>query len=451
MTPAKKKEKPLKVFVLDTNVLLHNAESIESFPDNTVVIPMAVIEELDTFKTHNDELGRNSRHVIRRLDELRTRGNLGKGVPLPCGGTLRIMTAELASANGALEKNIPDNRILRVAYALLEEGQKVIFVSKDINARLKADALGLRAVDFEKEKVNFDELYSGYSETDVPKATINAFFKERVYRHSKIGSFPNEFVLMRERTNRAKKKTALARVVEPGVLKHLDSGLDKVWNIQARNKEQRMAMELLMDPDVQVVTLVGKAGTGKTLLALAAALQSTIKNRHYDRILVSRPIIPMGKDIGFLPGAKEEKLVHWMQPIFDNLTYLMREGPTTPRKGKAKTTPRDRIEQLLKSSTIELEALTYIRGRSIPEQYVIIDEAQNLTPHEIKTIVSRAGEKTKMVLTGDPYQIDNPYLDAASNGLTYATERLKTHTIHGHMTLHTSERSRLAAVAAEFL
>jgi PhoH-like ATPase len=442
-----------KTFVLDTNVLLHNAESIEAFDDNHVVIPMAVIEELDKFKSHNDELGRNARHVIRRLDALRAKGNLRDGVPMPNGGSLRIGSASTPSADGMLSDNIPDNLILRLAYELLGAGENVIFVSKDINARLKADALGLQAVDFEKEKINFDDLYSGYSEVDTPAATINGFFKERVYKNSKLGTYPNEFVMMRERTNRKHKKTALARVVEPGTLTHLSGDFEEVWNVRPRNREQRMAFELLMDPDVQIVTLVGQAGTGKTLLALAAALHCTLKNHRYDRILVSRPIIPMGKDIGYLPGAKEEKLIHWMQPIFDNLTYLMNDGVTqlAGKKKKDKVGPRDRIDALFSNNTIVLEALTYIRGRSIPGQYVIVDEAQNLTPHEVKTIVSRAGENTKMVLTGDPYQIDNPYLDASSNGLTYATERLKAQEIHGHMTLKTSERSKLAGIAAEYL
>jgi PhoH-like ATPase len=456
MTAAKRtKSKPsiCKTFVLDTNVLLHNAESIESFADNRVVLPMAVIEELDKFKTHNDELGRNARHVIRRLDALRAEGNLRDGVPLPNGGSLQIRSSMLSDAEGMLKENIPDNLILRLAYELISESQEVIFVSKDINARLKADALGLQAMDFEKEKVNFDELFSGYREVDVPLAQINGFFKNRVYKHSGLGTYPNEFILMRERTNRNRKSTALARVVEPGTLIHLGSELDHVWNIQARNREQRMALELLMDPAVQIVTLVGQAGTGKTLLALAAALQCTLRNHRYDRILVSRPIIPMGKDIGYLPGAKEEKLSHWMQPIFDNLTYLLNDGQErqAPGKKKVKLSPKERIEALLANNTIVLEALTYIRGRSIPGQYVIVDEAQNLTPHEVKTIVSRAGENTKMVLTGDPYQIDNPYLDASSNGLTYATERLKTVSLHGHMTLKTSERSALAAAAVQYL
>jgi PhoH-like ATPase len=456
MTTRKRKntsrKKGTKTFVLDTNVLLHNAESIEVFADNRVVIPMAVIEELDKFKTHNDELGRNARRVIRRLDALRAKGNLGDGVPLPNGGILQIRSAAKPVADGVLSENIPDNLILRLAYELLDENGAVFFVSKDINARLKADALGITAMDFEKEKVNFDELFSGYSELEVTKSVINGFYKTRIYENDKLGAYPNEFIMMRERTNRKRKDSALARVVEPGTLIHLSSDLDTVWNVQARNREQRMALELLMDPNVQIVTLVGQAGTGKTLLALAAALHSTMKQHRYDRILVSRPIIPMGKDIGYLPGAKEEKLLHWMQPIFDNLTYLMHDSSRqTPGKKKAKITPRDRIDTLLSNNTIVLEALTYIRGRSIPGQYVIVDEAQNLTPHEVKTIVSRAGENTKMVLTGDPYQIDNPYLDASSNGLTYATERLKPLRIHGHMTLKTSERSKLAAVAAEYL
>jgi PhoH-like ATPase len=265
-----------------------------------------------------------------------------------------------------------------------------------------------------------------------------------------IGRFPNEFITLIDEKN--EKHNALARVVKPGICKHLSNKHEMLWSIQPRNKEQRLALELLMDPAIQIVTIVGQAGTGKTLLALAAALHSTLRNRSYDRILVSRPVIPMGKDIGYLPGAKEEKLSHWMQPIFDNLTYLFRDS-TNSGKGrrKTRTTPHDKMDKLVKDNIIILEALTYIRGRSIPGQYVIIDEAQNLTPHEVKTIVSRAGEGSKMVLTGDPYQIDNPYLDASSNGLTYAAERLKDQEIHGHITLKKSERSLVAAIAAQYL
>jgi PhoH-like ATPase len=437
-----------KTFVLDTNVLLHNAESIESFADNIVILPMAVIEELDQFKTHSDELGRNARHVIRRIDKLRAEGNLRDGVPLPNGGTLKIVGDVAGNDGSGLRADLPDNRMLKIAYALHTRGERIVFVSKDINARLKADALGLLAEDFEKEKVKFDELYSGCSEITVQHDQLEAFFKAKVLERTGLGRFPNEFLVLKDESN--SKRTAMARVVKAGTIKHLSSEYEHVWNIQARNKEQRMALELLMDPDVSVVTLVGQAGTGKTLLAVAAGLHSTLRNRSYDRILVSRPIIPMGKDIGYLPGAKEEKLSHWMEPIFDNLTYLMRDGGVEGAK-KKKSTTSERIEKLFKDKIIELEALTYVRGRSIPGQYVIVDEAQNLTPHEVKTIISRAGEGTKMVLTGDPYQIDNPYLDSASNGLTYASERLKEQKIHGHVTLRTSERSNLAAVAAQYL
>ena len=440
-----------KTFVVDTNVLLHNADSVESFADNNVVLPMEVIEELDRFKGHTDELGRNARQVIRRLDALRAEGNLRDGVPLTNGGSLRIMTPPADASLPSLKDEAPDNKILLVAYLLHTTGAPVIFVTKDINARLKADALGLEAQDFEKEKIKFDELYSGFSEVDVPPETIDAFFATAVLEQEGLGQFPNEFLQLR--SENGTRKTALARVLQPGVVTHLSNRLDKVWNLQARNREQRLALELLMDPDVQLVTLVGQAGTGKTLLALAAALHATLRTHRYDGILVSRPIIPLGKDIGYLPGAKEEKLSHWMQPIFDNLAYLMRDGSVEAgtKKKKGTGTVQMRIDKLLKDNVITLEALTYIRGRSIPRQYVIVDEAQNLTPHEVKTIISRAGEDTKMVLTGDAYQIDNPYLDASSNGLTYAAERLKAHAVHGHVTLRTSERSALAALAAEVL
>jgi len=439
-----------KTFVLDTNVLLHNAACIESFADNTVVLPMAVIEELDQFKKHNDELGRNARHVIRHLDTLRSQGNLRDGVPLPNGGSLRI-AARQPEQNAHLRMHVPDNRILQVAYGLHEQGEQVIFVSKDINARVKADALGLTAMDFEKEKVNFDELYAGYAEVTVSRETVDSVSQNRVLKEAGIGQWPNQFVLLRDEQDES--HTALARVVEPGHLRAVANRNGRVWNILPRNKEQRMALALLMDAEVQMVTLVGQAGTGKTLLALAAGLHKTLRDQAYDEILVSRPVIPLGKDIGYLPGDKEEKLSHWMQPIFDNLTYLMRETVDKTAKGKRKTknTAQQRTEELLREHVLELEALTYIRGRSIPGQYVIVDEAQNLTPHEVKTIVSRAGEGTKIVLTGDPYQIDNPYLDSSSNGLTYAAERLKAQRIHGHVTLRKSERSALAAIAAEYL
>ncbi|HFQ82258.1 MAG TPA: PhoH family protein [Desulfobacterales bacterium] len=437
-----------KYFVLDTNVLLHNADAITSFSDNFIILPMTVIEELDNFKSHSDELGRNARGVVRQLDALRAKGRLGEGVKMDNGGILRIITHERESAIAGLDLSVPDNRILSVAYKLHKDGKKVIFVSKDINARLKADALGIEVMDFEKQKVNFDELYTGYRTITVPGQVIDDFYRTRdIEPPPDLNLLPNEFVLLKDEIN--DKHTALTRTSAQGRLIQLDPNTDTVWQIQARSKEQRMALELLMDPEVRLVTLVGQAGTGKTLMAVAAALESVINYERYDRVLVSRPIVPMGKDIGYLPGGKDEKLANWMQPIFDNLTYLFQHGQDNKKMGEGSV--KHKIDKLISDNTLELEALTYIRGRSIPRQYVIIDEAQNLTPHEVKTIISRAGEGTKMVLTGDPYQIDNPYLDSSSNGLTYTVERLKEQTLHGHVTLKKSERSNLAAAAAEFL
>jgi PhoH-like ATPase len=437
-----------KYFVLDTNVLLHNADSITSFTDNVVVLPMSVIEELDRFKSHNDELARNARHVIRQLDQLRQEGHLGQGVAMSNGGTLRIFH-ERDLVDHGLDMRVADNRILGVAYTLLKQGKKVIFVSKDINARLKADALGIEVMDFEKQKVNFDELFSGYCQVRVPGGRIDEFYANKTLAAIPGCSLvPNEFILLIDEND--EKHTALARSVDGGVLAPLTPDYNEAFGLKPRNKEQRMALELLLDPEVLLVTMVGQAGTGKTLLALAAAMETTLNFHRYERILVSRPIIPMGKDLGYMPGDKDEKLAHWMQPIFDNLTFLL---SVRSRKAgeKQEESAKQKIDRLLYDNVIELEALTYIRGRSIPNQYVIVDEAQNLTPHEVKTIVSRAGEGTKVVLTGDPEQIDNPYLDSSSNGLSYAVERMKGQPLHGHITLRKSERSILAGAAAEFL
>ena len=436
-----------KYFVLDTNVLLHNADSLHSFGDNVVVLPMTVIEELDNFKTRSDELGRNARRVIRDLDALRLGGTLAEGVPMDNGGTLQIVFGFESIKHPHLDLKIADNRIVAVAYTLKMKGEEVYFVSKDINARLKADALGVAVKDFEKQKVNIDELFSGYREIDAPATVIDDFFANGSQSVEGFDFYPNEFVLLRDEMN--PKHTALVKASAQGSLVRLIPDYDSAYGIFSRSKEQRMALELLLDPDVAIVTLVGQAGTGKTLLALAAALESTIKTHRFDKILVSRPIIPMGRDLGYMPGDKDEKLSHWMQPIFDNLTFILGGGHKDNEDGRDST--RKKVDQMMKDQIIEMEALTYIRGRSISNQFVIIDEAQNLTPHEVKTIISRAGSGTKMVLTGDPYQIDNPYLDSSSNGLTYTVERLKELALHGHITLRKSERSELAAVAADYL
>ena len=435
-----------KIYVLDTNVLLYSAQALESFEDNKVVIPMAVIEELDKFKKHQDELGRNARQVIRRLDALRAKGSLFTGVPLDnangkAAGTLQVIAGEGVVVEG-MDMSQPDNRILRVAFMLHKENPSVILISKDINLRLKADSLGVPVEDFERERVNFDELFSGESEMTVLAQAVDDFYKNG-FLEMENTLLPNEFVVLKDETNPKRSALGWKRGGRIEAIPHEFS--DKVWNVSPRSKEQRMALTILMDPSIQIVTLVGQAGSGKTLLALAAALETTIQQNLYDRILVSRPIIPMGNDLGYLPGTKDEKLDVWMQPIYDNLDYLLRNDKHDSQ------VVRRQIEELKRNHKLELEALTYIRGRSIPKQFVIVDEAQNLTPHEVKTIVSRAGEGTKMILTGDPYQIDNVYLDSCSNGLSFIVDRFKNLPIHGHITLKKSERSPLAAAAAELL
>lgn len=434
-----------KYFVLDTNVLLHNSDAITCFADNTVVLPMTVIEELDKFKKNNDELGRNARSVIRSLDRLRGQGSLGKGVPTSDGGVVWITMEKEEDCGTCIDLNIPDNRIIATAYRLLREGKRVIFVSKDINARLKADALGIEVQDFEKEKADFDQLYTGCRRLTVSAAEVDRLYQSKELLVEGETFQPNEFVLLIDAAN--DKHTGVGRAVAVNRLKALNPVFDSASNLRPRSMEQRAALELLMDPEVSLVSLIGQAGTGKTLLALAAGMANTLKSSRYEKLLVSRPVIPLGRDIGYLPGTKDEKMQLWMQPIFDNLSYLM--GLTNG--GKQDAAAELGIKRLLKEDRIELEALTYIRGRSISRQYVIIDEAQNLTPHEVKTIISRAGEGTKMVLTGDPEQIDNPYLDASSNGLSYTVERLKGQEACGHITLTRSERSHLASLAAEYL
>ena len=434
-----------KFFVLDTNVLLHNSQAISCFADNTVVLPMTVIEELDKFKKNNDELGRNARHVIRSLDRLRVQGSLGKGVATEDGGVVRITMEKEEDCGTCIDLTIPDNRIIATAYRLLREGSRVIFVSKDINARLKADALGIEVQDFEREKADFGQLYTGWRRLRVAGSLIDQFHQGRELDMPSEDFQPNEFVLLVDEAN--EKHTGIGRALTGNQLKPLNPNYDGAFYLKPRSMEQRAALELLMDPHIPLVSLIGQAGTGKTLLALAAGMANTLKNNRYEKLLVSRPVIPLGRDIGYLPGSKDEKMKLWMQPSFDNLSYLL--GLTNGGKQDAATELG--IKRLLREDRIELEALTYIRGRSISRQYVIIDEAQNLTPHEVKTIISRAGEGTKMVLTGDPEQIDNPYLDASSNGLSYTVERLKGQEACGHITLSRSERSHLASLAAEYL
>jgi PhoH-like ATPase len=434
-----------KTFVLDTNVLVHNPQAVFLFKDNEVIVPLVVVEELDNLKKYQDERGRAARQCSRILDELRAGGSLTKGVKLENGGSLRVETALNGPLPEGLELGKADNSILRVALGLKKGGKDVRFVSKDINARIKADALGVDAEDFENAKVNIDELYRGWVEVEAGKGSIDQFYKDKSLQGAAklFGRdfFANEFVLMRSADN--PNQSALGRISEDGSLKPLQHGERDAWGVRALNVEQKFALDLLLSDEVELVTLVGTAGTGKTLLAMAAGLQRVVEDKRYKKVLISRPVIPLGKDIGYLPGTKDEKLRHWMQPIFDNLEFLTHNDEEEDDSSQ--------VDYLIETNKLEMEAVTYIRGRSLPRQFVVVDEAQNLTPHEVKTIVSRAGEGTKVVLTGDPYQIDNPYLDSESNGLTYLVEKFKGQPRFGHVTMMRSERSQLAALAAKLL
>ena len=435
-----------KTFVIDTNVILHNHGAIFSFQEHDVVVPLGVIEELDRFKGVNDERGREARQASRDLDNLRELGNLAEGVKLPTGGILQIMIDseyDMPSISG-LDAKKDDNRILACALTLKKAGKNPILVSKDINCRIKADALGIQAEDYETNKIDIDELYSGWKELIMPAEQIETFLREEGIEYKENDLFKNEFLLLKAAEN--ENKTALAKYdgVQKKILPlfHLNS---RPWGVEPMNLQQKFAIELLLCNEIQLVTLVGRAGTGKTLLALACGLQKTIDEHLFRKLLVSRPIMPLGKDIGYLPGSKDEKLSHWMQPIFDNLEFVM------DRLYKNSDDVDKKIRFLIESQKVQIEAITYIRGRSIPKQYLIVDEAQNLTPHEVKTIISRAGEGTKVVLTGDPYQIDNPYLDSSSNGLNFVIEKFKDHNLFGHIILNKSERSSLSALASELL
>lgn len=439
----------MKTFILDTNVLLYDPQALFKFQENDIVIPITVIEEIDRFKKDMNETGRNARQISRLLDELRKNGTLSTGISIKSGGTLRVEIYEekvMKRLPPELREERGDNRILAVAVDVKEKkpDETVIFVTKDTNLRIKADAIGLVAEDYESDKVSIDELYTGFAELDVEPELVDRFHGQGWVELPKA-FLANQFVTLRDQINSShtaigkydaekKRLTSIRRIAKEGV-----------WSIHPRNREQSFALDALLDDSIKLVTLVGKAGTGKTLLAIAAGLHKTAEENVYNRLLVSRPVFPMGRDLGFLPGDIEEKLSPWMQPIFDNVELLL-SGHEGDKRQHNKG-----YKELMSMGIMDIEPLTYIRGRSIPNQYMIVDEAQNLTPHEIKTIVTRAGEGTKIVLTGDPYQIDNPYVDSSSNGLTYVVEKFKEQAIAAHVTMMKGERSALAELAANLL
>ncbi len=450
--------------MLDTNVLLHDPDALLNFQDNSVLLPIEVLEEIDKFKRETSERGQNARTVSRLLDQLRKRGSLSEGVPLESGGKLRIifgpqlgLSDSLSPTNGhsnghgnghGHEVGAPqgsvDNRILALALAVRRKEPKTptILVTKDINLRLKADVYGLPAEDYETDRVNLKDLYTGMFELVVPAAKLTEFRNngELMLPANGPKRAPNEYCTLT--SDGEPKRTMLSRVDVTGKKVVPLHDCQNIWGIKPRNKEQHFALDALLDERIKLVTLMGKAGTGKTLLALAAGLKRTVTDREFRRLVVARPTISMGKELGFLPGSLEEKLGPWMQPIHDALEML--GDLNMGREG-------GRSADLLRTGTIVVEALSYIRGRSIANQFVIVDEAQNLTPLEAKTILTRVGNGAKIVLTGDPYQIDNPYVDSASNGFIYVINRFREQGLAAHIELSRGERSELAEVAANIL
>lgn len=430
----------IKSFVIDTNVLLHDPEAILKFPRHKVIIPVTVLEELDKMKRLPNELGKNARAAFRLLDSLTNlgTGDLHKGVTIENGSIVKIQLEIKTEPTPSFSLAISDNRIIMAAFYLFEKGEKVVFVSKDFAARIKAEALGLEAEDYENLKYAYHSLYKGLRKIEIEKHQIDLFYKDGGVVVTNLDCRPNEYCVLTS----AEHSSAVGKYDPDRLMVQPLIKFSNIWGIKPRNVEQRCAIDVLLRDEIKLVTLIGQAGTGKTLLALACGLRKVFDEGGYSRILVSRPVVPLGRDIGYLPGTKEEKLFNWMQPIYDNLEFLCDSSGSEPS---------ETLRWVMESKKIEMEAVTYIRGRSLPKMFIIIDEAQNLTPHEVKTIISRAGEGTKVILTGDPTQIDNPYLDKDSNGLTYIVGRFSNQKIFGHVFLEKTERSELAALAAEIL
>lgn len=435
-----------KIFVLDTSVLVHDPQALNAFQDNDIIIPIAVIEEIDGHKKRQDEVGRNARWVSNFLDQLRAIGHLDTGVSLgESRGTLRVELnhQEIDKLPPTLDRTKIDNRIIAVALALKQnDNLPVVLVTKDINMRVKADALGIAAEDYQTDKIEIEEVYTGTRTLKVEPDVIDHFYSNGEAVVKDVELYPNQMIILEDSFGSS--KSALARHVFGGRMVPLRFTNQDPFGLKPRNKEQRFAIEMLLDEEIRLVTLIGRAGTGKTLIALAAGLQKVVEESKYRRLSISRPVIPLGHDLGYLPGDVDEKLRPWMQPIYDNLEFLFSNRDRN-----------EKIDQLVSSmqdlNVLELEPLTYIRGRSIPNQFLLIDEAQNLSPHEIRTAITRVGEGTKIVLTGDPYQIDHPYLDSNSNGLTFVVERFKNERLAGHVTLVKGERSDLAELGSRLL
>jgi PhoH-like ATPase len=464
-----------KAYVLDTNVLVHDPLALYAFGQSMVAIPVMVLEELDQFKSENSDRGRNARDSIRRLDTLRERGALNQGVTLDNGGELRIIIAPAKELDEFIAGRFGDKGILAAAAYLKKQGYDVRFISKDINARVKADVLGIQAEDYLKDRVRPEEFYKGWmreavSANDLKKEYPVILRDIVAERHLYV----NQFVWLYNQHNECNYRLFRYQGGEQFTQVYMP---ELVWPLQPRNSEQLMAMDLLMDPEIQLITLLGPAGTGKTLLSLLAGLHQVLIRDLYRKLLIARPVVPLGPDIGYLPGDIHEKLHSWMQPIYDNMELIThdslggsaqpkydhlrtvacearrrpREGSRSKDRAKAHKYMLRPLDRMIREEKISLEAITYMRGRSIPYQYIFIDEVQNLSPHEVKTIITRVGEGSKIVLSGDPYQIDSPYLDFSSNGLVVVSNAFKGQKIAGTVYLDITERSELSRIAGELL
>ena len=425
--------------VLDTSTLIYDALAFNVFDLSDVYIPFSVIEEIDTFKRDMGEKGRNARQFNCFIDNLREKGSLVKGVPLDSGSHL-FVCMDLPSPVPELDLSKVDHRILATALYLKKQNPSshVELVTRDINLRIKADVFGIPAKDYDPEQTpDFENLYTGVRNLNLDSSQFQSFREKKFLPMENNKFYPNQYVTLENGSEKGMgrydyEKKQIVSVYQPS---------EPVWGVHPRNREQQFALDALMNDDLMFVSLLGKAGTGKTLLALAVGLYKTLEENSFQKLLVSRPVFPMGRDIGYLPGDIEQKLNPWMQPIFDSVEFLMGLGKKASRLA----------QDLMSQGLVNIEPLAYIRGRSIPNQYLIVDEAQNLTPHEIKTVLTRAGQGTKVILTGDCYQIDNPYVDSSNNGLTFSVEKFKTAVLSAHVTLTKGERSELAELAANIL
>jgi PhoH-like ATPase len=433
----------MKTIVIDTNVYLTDVRALYSFGQHNIAIPTIVLDEIDKHKHRQDTAGLNARTMNRVLDSLRAKGSLFVGVQIDDNlGKVFAAQYDPRYMPVGMNSGDSDNKIICTALRLKMEGREVVVVSRDVNMRVKCDAFGVVAYDYQPAQVveSVDRLYSGKVTLEVPPETIDKFYQQgEVEAPEGVKLYPNQFVTLKAHDDDS--KSAITRYMDEHTPLQKINAYKRIWGLSPRNTEQKFAMDLLFDRSVDIISLTGKAGTGKTLIAAACGLEqvinSTAAKGGYDRLIVTRPVQPMGRDIGFLPGTLEEKMMPWIAPLKDNLEYLFGN--------------RMALEEQMDQGTVEIEAMTYIRGRSIANAFIIVDEAQNLTSHELKTIITRVGDGTKLVLTGDVEQIDNSYVDSVSNGLTHAVEKFKEYSIAGHVTLKKGERSRLAGIAAEIL